>query len=1056
LGSLNIITAGTDSHAISALNSNITVGNNININTTNDRSKGILSEENSVINVGSNINIYTDGQDSIGINTLGTGSDYAIQTSRATVNAGDNIIIRTTGSDTYPTQSRSDGIAAKYGDIVVGNNIDILTTGIGSYGVRADYESTINIGDNLSVVTTGQHGQSSTTGSGWWSYGIVSTKGSDIVIGDNLFVNIKGNNTLGVEAQTYWATRGFGVSTITIGNNAYIKTEGNDISVALWASDGGIINIGHNATVITTGGTNKGPTNAVAANGRYGTAPVNGEWLIPVINMGDNATILTTGGYSHGVYSYYGNVTIGDNAKIITTGNRSNGVYSWGSGSTGSAESSYGGSNVIIGDNAFISTSGSADLGGGSGAAYGSNAANALYARQNGNITLGNNATLSVSGDQASVIYMYDYGSASAQLHLLTGIIFEGTSTLNANGNNTKIFNIAFSNGTVDFNGETTLNTLGDNINVFAVSGNGNDKYNANVSFNDSLNINAYGSNSKAIYLDNGYAYDFNALNVSVYGSNSHALYIAGGSNLTLDDKTSLNAFNNSSYALYSNGGIVVNTDTLNIFGNILSDNGGDISLDFNSASSFTGSASLANNGVVNLSFDNSKWNILQNSTLSSLQLSNGAAVDFNSSSFLTLRTDNLIGSTGIFGIKIDAENILSDKVIISNSSSGSYNVKFDDRTTGGYTANNFSVPIIENINPSGDYHANFSGQVELGSYIYSLTWDNNTNIYYIGDITPSGGNNSGGVTPPSIPTPQTSSANTSAGFAMINYAINRINTQNILKRMGELRDGGKDGNGDMWARTYIGKLSSFDDKMQIDGTGYYGLQIGLDKAALINNARLYTGLSAGYLKADTDYKKGESESKLYNLGIYALYKNDSGFYMDAVIKYIQNKNNFNTVTINNMSVNGNGDSQGFSLSAEIGKRYGLANNFYIEPQAEFTYTKHGELSVKSSNGLKTEIDGFNSYLARGSVIAGYKLKDTISVYAKTGYTRELDGKMSYMFNGDQSTKKESYTPNKNRFDNAVGVTVNNINHNLYIEGIYEKGSEFDNIAVDIGYRYSF
>ncbi|MDR2099637.1 MAG: hypothetical protein LBP40_02260, partial [Campylobacteraceae bacterium] len=509
LNSLNITSSGTDSHALSALNANITVGNNININTTNDRSKGILSEENSTVNVGSNINIYTDGQDSIGIHAAGTGSDYAVQYSRAAVNVGDNVTIRTKGSDIYPTQSRSDGISAKYGDITIGNNVDVLTTGIGSYGIRADYASTMVIGDNLSVVTTGQHGQQSTQYSGWWSYGIVSIKGSDIVIGDNLVVDVKGNNTLAVEAQTYWATRGFGVSKITIGDNARISTAGNETSVGLWASSGGQINIGDNAYIITTGGMGKGPTSAVQASDRY-ESMVNGEWLRPIINMGNNATIITTGIYSHGVYSYYGNITIGDNAKIITTNSSSNGVYSWGSASTNNIASSYGGSNVAIGDNSSVSVASSAI---------------ALYARQNGNITMGDNAVVNVNGSGSTAIGVHNYSTGvPVKLNLASNITFTGKATVNVDGSGSKVFSIGYDNGSVYFNDEAAINTFNESNDIFAV--NTANKYNSNIHFNDALTINAYGNNSKAIYLDNGYTYDFNELDVNVYGANSYALYV--------------------------------------------------------------------------------------------------------------------------------------------------------------------------------------------------------------------------------------------------------------------------------------------------------------------------------------------------------------------------------------------------------------------------------------------------------------------------------------------------------------------------------------------------
>ncbi|MDR1007369.1 MAG: autotransporter outer membrane beta-barrel domain-containing protein [Campylobacteraceae bacterium] len=1049
--SLNIVTMGGDSSAIYALNSSITTGDNININTVGDRSKGILSGENSYINVGSNINIYTDGQDSIGINAAGTGDDNAHQASRATVNVGDNVLIRTQGSDTYPTQSRSDGIAAKYGDITIGNNVDILTTGIGSWGIRSDYLSTITIGDNLSIVTTGQHGQPSTTYDGWWSYGISSKRGSDITIGDNLYVNIKGNNTYAVQAQTYWATRGFGVSTITIGDNAYIKTEGNDMSRGLYADAGGQINIGDNAYIITIGGTNKGVTSPVAADGRY-TSQVNGEWLIPIINMGDNATIISTGGYSHGVYSYYGNITIGDNANIITTGDQSVGVYSWGSGSTNTLESATGGSNVIIGDNLTISTSGGADI---VSASYGGpTASHGIIARQNGNVTVGDNADISVSGDKAVAVYVTNYdANANVRNRLPAHVVFNGKSTLNANGNNTKVIELTFANASIHFNGETTFNTLGDGINAFAINNVSNNQFNQNVYFNDTLNINTYGSNSKAVYLDNGYTYDFNALDINVYGPNSYALHVAGGSNLALDNKTSLKAFDDSSYAIYANNGIVSSIgNTLDIFGNLLSDNGGTISLEFDSASSFIGSASLSSGGIMDLSFDNSKWIVSANSTVSDLRLSNGAIVDlsYNNSPLsnpVSLVADNIFGN-GIFNVRFDVNNEISDKIFISNSSSGAHTINFYDKTTGGYNpSGNLSLIVVQHLNPAGDYQANFGGHADIGAYTYNLNFDNTTQSYYFGDVTPSGSIVPGGGAVLS------NAAVSSIGFLTVNYLSNYINTQNILQRMGELRSSDKD-NGDVWARTYFGKLGSFDGNTRIDSVGYYGIQIGADKLSYVKEGKLYTGLTFGYLKSDTDYSIGDSESVMYDFGAYALYKSDNNFYIDTLIKYVQNDNDFNTRTSNNLSVDGSGDSKGFSLSVEVGKRYDR-ESIYIEPQAELTYAKQGSFSVSSSNNLKTNIDGFDSYLARVGVVLGYKLKDNANLYFKTGYARELGGKTTYSFNDAQNTQKE-YKLNQNIFDNALGITISGSNHNLYLEGGLQKGSEFDSLKANVGYRYSF
>jgi outer membrane autotransporter protein len=469
--------------------------------------------------------------------------------------------------------------------------------------------------------------------------------------------------------------------------------------------------------------------------------------------------------------------------------------------------------------------------------------------------------------------------------------------------------------------------------------------------------------------------------------------------------------------------------------------------------SSFTGSTSLSDGGSLDLSFDNSKWTVTRNSILNDLKLSNGAVVDltYGNSPLLnpTFLTTESISGNGLFNVRFDAKNKINDTIFITQSSSGTHQINFYDKTTGGVNLDdNLSLVIIQNLNASGDYKAVFTGYADIGAYTYNLNFDNNTQSFYVGNITPSGS------TVPGNGAVLNNAAISSMGFLSVNYLSNYINTQNILQRMGELRNEDKS-NGDVWTKTYIGKLSSFDDNTKIDSVGYYGIQIGADKLSYLNNGKLYTGFTLGYLKSDTDYSIGESKSIMYDFGAYALYKDDNDFYIDTLIKYTQNDNSFNTRTSNNLSVDGSGDSKGISLSLEAGKRYDVKNNIYIEPQAELTYSKQGSFDISSSNNLKTNIKGFDSYLARIGVAFGYKLNTNANVYFKTGYAKEFGGKTIYSFNDAKNTQKE-YKLNQNIFDNALGFTLSSNSHNFYFEGNFQKGSEFDNIKANVGYRYGF
>ncbi|MDR0761558.1 MAG: autotransporter outer membrane beta-barrel domain-containing protein [Campylobacteraceae bacterium] len=142
----------------------------------------------------------------------------------------------------------------------------------------------------------------------------------------------------------------------------------------------------------------------------------------------------------------------------------------------------------------------------------------------------------------------------------------------------------------------------------------------------------------------------------------------------------------------------------------------------------------------------------------------------------------------------------------------------------------------MQNTNTSGDYQANFDGKADIGAYTYSVNFDNNTQSFYIGDVTPSGS------IIPGKGAVLNNAAVSSISFLNVNYLSNYINTQNIFQRMGELRTEDKN-SGDVWVRTYLGKLGSFDDNTKIDSVGYWGIQIGADKLSYLSNGRLYAGL---------------------------------------------------------------------------------------------------------------------------------------------------------------------------------------------------------------------
>ncbi|WP_294953787.1 autotransporter outer membrane beta-barrel domain-containing protein [uncultured Gilliamella sp.] len=301
-----------------------------------------------------------------------------------------------------------------------------------------------------------------------------------------------------------------------------------------------------------------------------------------------------------------------------------------------------------------------------------------------------------------------------------------------------------------------------------------------------------------------------------------------------------------------------------------------------------------------------------------------------------------------------------------------------------------------------------------------------------------------------------TNTAKNAANILNSNYLMNYVETQTLLQRMGQLRTNNGDG-GDVWGRIYTGKLSSFNDnRLSNFDMRYYGLQLGVDRKVDNDNLDIYYGIMGGFTRGNTDNHVGDGHTKSYSVALYTSLQAHNGLYFDALVKYMHMSHKFNTKTGGGYAVKGDGDTKGFSIGAEIGKRFYI-NQWYIEPQMQLTYSQQNSATIKASNGLKTKLSRYNSLIGRTSAILGYSTQiddNPIDIYIKTGFLKEFDGETAYTFN---HVAKEKYDFGGNWWDNGIGVNMQlNQNHHLYGDAVYSVGNKFDQKQINLGYRYSF
>ena len=571
--------------------------------------------------------------------------------------------------------------------------------------------------------------------------------------------------------------------------------------------------------------------------------------------------------------------------------------------------------------------------------------------------------------------------------------------------------------------------------------------------FDGDLNIGVKGENIDAIaLLDKNSTVIINGKTTLTVDNpdDSDAIVVSKG-NLILNGESFING---DIYAI-DNGTVKINNKSI-INGDIFTNFGGTVILDLAAGSKIVGEVSAFGDpddpdypgqdttGIIKMNLaKGSSWEIVGDYSYIT-ELSGQGDITFTnftrSNNFGELVIENLKGAS-TFNLRTDIASQQSDKIIISKSSDANRTVSAEGTHTinlinngSAQTTGNEKLTLVEiddNATNTAEFKTNHD--VELGGYQYSLNKDGK-------DYVLTG-------------KPITSSAMASAGFLNANYLMNYVETQTLLKRLGDMRTSGKFG--DVWLRGFTGKLDSFSGgKLSKFDMSYHGFQFGADKQ-LSENSPLVIGAFVGQTYGNPDYKNGDGSLRSFNTGIYATYLDNSGFYIDGVVKYDRQKNHFKVKDTANNRIQGTGHSNGLGLSMELGQKFKI-NDFYIEPQTQFSYSHQNGNSINASNGLKVKLGNYNSLIGRASALLGYEFnsdENSINIYAKTGIVREFDGDTYYKLNNH----KESHSFKGNWWNNGVGINANfNQKHNIYLDLESSPGNKFDLLQVNGGYRYSF
>ena len=262
-----------------------------------------------------------------------------------------------------------------------------------------------------------------------------------------------------------------------------------------------------------------------------------------------------------------------------------------------------------------------------------------------------------------------------------------------------------------------------------------------------------------------------------------------------------------------------------------------------------------------------------------------------------------------------------------------------------------------------------------------------------------------------------------------------------IHQRLGEVKNGEK---GNVWVRNVnsrqkLAALSTGESETSGFKQNVHSLQVGAD-AAVTDNLRV--GGFVGRSQANVDFNGHYGDGKVRNnsVGLYAAYLADNGIYVDNIVKYSRLHANSNHTEKRHYNA--------YTISSELGKRFSLANDWTITPQAQIAWTHIS--SQGNEDSLSSVYSRIGLRVAKGFALSnGWNLQPYAEINAITSKNRS--SKIHY------TNSALDVASSRGRFESAVGLNARFANHRFGLEVSRADGKNFDKpYAIQAVYRYQW
>ena len=289
-----------------------------------------------------------------------------------------------------------------------------------------------------------------------------------------------------------------------------------------------------------------------------------------------------------------------------------------------------------------------------------------------------------------------------------------------------------------------------------------------------------------------------------------------------------------------------------------------------------------------------------------------------------------------------------------------------------------------------------------------------------------------------------------------------RIEGNNLMKRMGDLRSDTEAAEGGVWARYYRGEMSAdsaYDRSFDQDYTAFQG---GIDKVQDYKGGKLYTGIAVNRIDGNASYNSGSGDLSSTGVGVYASWLGSKGHYLDVIARGSKLANDFKLVDKSGNTAKGDYDTWAYGISAEYGYRQDLQGGWFVEPQAELSLGRIGSADYTMSNGTEISQDAVNSAVTRIGVLSGKEFTMNGrqgNAYLKASLLHDFGGNGggAAYYNG-RSTVVESADMSVTWWEIGLGANLGIAkNSNLYFDALKTFGGDLrTEWQFNAGLRFTF